>query len=165
MLTSFWRNGQLVADTSRPHPYQASIPTEYQSVNRMFMLPTNLDPALPWTDNTPIPVYALARVNGIAPQRQWRVYAFAPTGTKSGVQITIPGYQTITANATVAGAFYLVDEASSSMTSLGNGDAGAGGCTYAINPGAASTTASDGTGDLLGSVWLIDASSCVLLRP
>ena len=90
-LTSFWRSGQLVANTSRVHPYQSSIPVEYQAANRMFLLTTNLDPAQPWSLTTPIPVYALARVNGIAPQRQWLVYAFAPTGTKSGVQITIPG--------------------------------------------------------------------------
>ena len=121
-LTSFWRNGQLVANTSRPHPYQVDIPVEYQSANRMFMLTTNLDPAQPWALSTPIPAYALARVNGIAPQRQWLVYAFAPTGTMNGIQITIPDYQTITADATVAGAFYLVDEASSGVTSLGNGD-------------------------------------------
>jgi thermitase len=40
------------------------------------------------------------------------------------VQISIPGYQSITADATVAGAFYVVDEASSTVTSLGNGDPG-----------------------------------------
>ena len=78
-LTSFWRNGQLVANTSRPHPYQSNIPVEYQAANRMFMLTTNLDPPQPWSLSTPIPVYALARVNGVAPQRQWLVYAFSPT--------------------------------------------------------------------------------------
>jgi len=147
-LTSFWRNGQLVANTSRPHPYQSSIPAEYQSASRMFMLTTNLDPPQPWALNTPISVYALARVIGIAPQRQWLVYALAPTGTTSGVQITISGYKTITADATVAGAFYLVDEASSSVTTLGNGDPGGGGCTYSINPGAASAAASGGANSI-----------------
>jgi len=148
-LTSFWRSGQLVANTSRPHPYQANIPIEYQSQNRMFMLTTNLDPPQPWALNTPIPVYAMARVSGVAPTRQWLVYAFSPNQDRSGVQISLPGYRTITAGATVAGAFYLVDEASSSVRPLGNGDAGAGGCTYAINPGVASTTASGGTGSVL----------------
>ena len=123
ILTSFWRSGQLVANTSRLHPYQSDIPVEDQPANRMYMLTTNLDPIQPWSLTTEIPVYALARVNGIAPQRQWLVYAFAPTGTKNGVQIIIPDYPTITANATVAGSFYLVDEASSSVTSLGIGDA------------------------------------------
>ena len=104
-LTAFWRNGQLVANTSGVHPYQASIPVEYQAANRMFMLTTDLDPAQPWSLSTPIPVYALARMNGIAPQRQWLVYAFAPTGTKSDVQIIIPDYRTISADATVAGRF------------------------------------------------------------
>lgn len=123
-LTRFWRSGQLVPNTSRPHPYQSGIPAEYQSVNRMFMLTTNLDPSLPWTLTTPLPVYALARVIGVAPGRQWLVYASAPSGLRTGVQVTIPGYQTITVDAAVAGSFYLVDEAMGLVSSLGNGDPG-----------------------------------------
>ena len=156
VLKSFWRSGQLVANTSRPHPYQSWIPVEYQAANRMFMLTTSLDPPQPWAQSTPIPVYALARVSGVAPQRQWLVYAFAPTGTKSGVQIAIPGFQAITVDATVAGAFYLVDEAGSSVTTLGNGDPGGGGCTYAINPGSSSAAPSGGT----GSVSVTTGAAC-----
>jgi len=125
-LTTFWRSGQLLANTSRPHPYQQAIPTEYQAANRMFLLTTNLDPPQPWSLTTPLPIYALARQIGTAPTRQWLLYTFAPNGPLSGVQITIPGYRTVTADATAAGAFYLVDEAMGLVSSLGNGDPGSG---------------------------------------
>jgi len=105
------------------------------------MLNTGLDSAQPWSLTTEIPVYALARVQGAAPQRQWLVYAFAPKGTKTGVQISVPGYATVNADATVAGAFYLVDEATSTVTSLGNGDPGIATCGYTLSPGNSSAPA------------------------
>ena len=170
VLTSFWRSGLLVANTSRPHPYQSYIPTEYQSANRMFMLATNLDPPTPWSLSAQLPVFSLARVIGTSPTRQWLVYAFAPNGTQSGVKITIPGYQTVTADATVAGAFYLVDEAGGSVTPLGNGDpivtssdttaptaaitAPVSGSTVAAGPVSVSVAASDNVAVSRVELWV-----------
>lgn len=108
VLMSFWRNSTLVTN-DRPHPYQEAIPTEFQSSVRMFMLATNIDPPLPWTLTTEIPVYAMARVQGNAPQRKWLVYAFSPRGDQS-VAVTIPTFGSVTLIATVAGSFTVVDE-------------------------------------------------------
>jgi hypothetical protein len=120
-LAQFWRQGQIVPNTARQHPYQANIPPEYASVNRMFLLATNLDPAQPWSLSTVIPVFALARVIGTTPNRQWLIYAFSPQANRTGVQVTIPGYRTVSVNATIAGAFSLADEASGSVRDVTNG--------------------------------------------
>ncbi len=109
-LMAFWRRGELVANTSRPHPYQASVPSEYQSLNRMFMLTTNLDPPQPWGLTDVVPVFVLARVMGTAPQRTWLLYAFSPNQDRAGVVVTIPGVGNTTIGATVAGSFYIVPE-------------------------------------------------------
>ena len=120
-LKTFWRSSDLVANTTRQHPYQTAIPLEYKSTNRMFMLTTTLDPPLPWDLKTELPVFALARVKGVAPSRQWLVYTFSPQQDRTNVQITIPNYnKVITANPTIAGSFLLVDEASGSVTSVNN---------------------------------------------
>ena len=117
-LTTFWRQGTLVANTSRLHPYQTDIPPEYASAQRMFLLNTNLDPAQPWALDTVLPVFSLARVIGTTPNRQWLVYANSPQQDRTNVQVTIPNYHDVTINTTVAGSFYLVDEASNTVTDV-----------------------------------------------
>ena len=109
-LKAFWRRSHLVANTAHPHPYQARIPKKYQDWPRWYLLDTNLDPKRPWGLATEIPVFALARVMGAKPARQWLVYAHSPVKDRDGVQVTIPDYREITVDVPVAGAFYLVTE-------------------------------------------------------
>jgi hypothetical protein len=116
VLQSFWRNSTLVANTSRQHPYQSDIPPEYSTVNRMFLLNTNLDPAQPWSLDTEFPVMSLARAKGTSPNRQWLLYAYAPLGSKTNVRIAIPEYQTVTVHVALEGSFYLVDESTQNIT-------------------------------------------------
>jgi hypothetical protein len=111
ILQSFWRNSTLIPNPSRKHPYQSSIPTEYDSVDRMFLLTTNLDPPLPWSEDTEFPVMSLARVKGNSPNKQWLLYAYAPLGSKKNVHIAIPGFGTIIVDVALGGSFYLIDEA------------------------------------------------------
>lgn len=111
-LREFWRRGRLVANRHHQHPYQTSVPKEYQSVERWFLLDTSLDPKRPWELGTPLPVYALTLVMGAGPKRQWLLYAHAPAGARQSVQVVIPEYRTVTINVSVSGSFYLVDEKS-----------------------------------------------------
>jgi hypothetical protein len=116
ILQRFWRQGQLVANPARPHPYQADIPAEYATEGRMFMLSTSVDPPTMSALDTTIPVYVLARVIGQSPQRTWLVYAEAPSAPINGLTVTIPGYQNIQINANSAGEFYLVDETNGTVS-------------------------------------------------
>jgi hypothetical protein len=109
-LQAFWRKGRLVANSRHAHPYQMVVPDEYQAAERWFLLETALDPPPPWQLGTPLPVFALALVMGQAPERQWLLYAHAPTGDRLSVPIIIPEYQQVRVDVSVGGSFYLVDE-------------------------------------------------------
>jgi hypothetical protein len=82
----------------------------------MFLLNTNLDPAQPWSLDTEFPVMSLARVKGSSSNRQWLLYAYAPLGSKTNVEITVPEYGTVTANVALEGSFYLIDESTKNVT-------------------------------------------------
>ncbi len=109
-LQDFWRKGQLVANRKYAHPYQFNIPTEYQSADRWFLLDTSLDPPRPWDLYTQLPVFAIALVKGAAPNRQWLLYAHAPSGDRRSISITIPDYKPVQVDVSVGGSFYLIDE-------------------------------------------------------
>jgi len=119
-LRSFWRNSTLVHNDAREHPYQYNFPPEYADRERMFLLSTNLDPALPWSASTQFAVMALARVQGERPDRQWLLYAYAPLGDQIGVEIVIPGYAIVVVDVALGGSFYLVDEASGEISAVMN---------------------------------------------
>jgi hypothetical protein len=128
VLQRFWRQSALVANPSRPHPYQLEVPSDYASANRMFLLTTNLDPPQPWVDTTgnpqlllELPVFALARVRGSAPTREWLLYAHSPLKDRTGVQITIPDYRPVTVDVPTAGAFYRVNEVDGSVRLVTDG--------------------------------------------
>ncbi len=55
-------------------------------------------------------MFSLALVLGQAPQRQWLIYAYAPREDRRQVRLTIPNARDVLVDATVGGAFYLVDE-------------------------------------------------------
>ena len=108
MLKRFWRKGELVENTDHQHPYQTQIPAEYASVNRWYLLDTDLDEAWPWDLTTEIYVYSLARVLGTTPNREWLIYAHSPRGARSDVVITIPDYpnETVTIDVPLEGGFF-----------------------------------------------------------
>lgn len=110
VLKKFWQQGELVENTSRSHPYQAAIPAEFANRSRWFQLNTSLDPAIPWSMTTEIPVFAIARVIGSTPNREWLVYAHSPLQERSDVDITLPGYGTVTTNVSREGTFVHVKE-------------------------------------------------------
>ena len=103
VLKKFWQYGELVENTSRSHPSQTLIPDEFKYRARWFQLNTSLDPATPWSLTTEIPVFAIARVIGATPNREWLVYAHSPVQDRTGVVITLPGYTGIYGGGTVTG--------------------------------------------------------------
>jgi hypothetical protein len=120
VLRGFWRQGELVPNRAHPHPFREGIPAEYQSADRWFMLDTSLDPPRPWGPDTPLPVFALALTRGTGDAQQWLVYAHSPLGERTGVRLTVPGYGAIQVEVPVAGAFYLVDAKTKTVTPVEN---------------------------------------------
>lgn len=118
VLRQFWQYGRLVPNRARPHPYQSIIPEEYQRVDRWFQLETSLDPTGQWSLGTPLPVMALALVRGQAPNREWLVYAHAPTGLRREVRITVPDYGQIRVDASTGGEFHLISERNRRVTRI-----------------------------------------------
>lgn len=119
LLKQFWRHGQLVVNHDRPHPYRANLPDEIKARDRWFLLSTNLDPQKKdWGLYTEIPVFSLALVLGDKPNRQWLVYAHAPRGARTDVEILVPDYGSVTVDASVTGSFYVVDEKSHTTKTL-----------------------------------------------
>jgi hypothetical protein len=118
VLRRFWSEGWLVANPSATHPYQSDIPPELQRADRWFNLTTDHDPPRPWFLDTQLPVYALARVLGSAPARQWLLYAYSPTGQLPSVGITIPGYGAVRVNLSEQGSFWVIRESNHSVSQL-----------------------------------------------
>jgi hypothetical protein len=110
VLKRFWQYGTLVENTSHTHPFQIEIPTEFASRSRWFQLNTNLDPARPWLLTTEIPVFAIARLIGTSPNREWLLYAHSPVQNRTNVVITLPGYGTVTTNVPQEGKFIHIEE-------------------------------------------------------
>jgi hypothetical protein len=119
VLRRFWQKGELVPNRAHEHPFGTDIPKVFKDVDRWFALDTNLDPPRPWKLDTKLPVFALARVTGSRPSREWLVYAHAPMGDKKDVEITIPDYGKITVDVALGGSFYLVKEVNGDITQVG----------------------------------------------
>lgn len=109
-LRKFWRKGELVMNPAYQHPYQNTVPQEYMSVPRWFLLSTNLDPSRPWTVYTELPIFSLAIVYGQAPEREWLIYAHSPLAERNDVTVTLPGYGPLKMNVNPSGTFYHVLE-------------------------------------------------------
>ena len=82
------------------------------------MLTTNLDPQGPWSLETELPVFSLARVRGEGENRQWLLYAHSPVARRTGVVVEIPGFKKVAIDVTPAGTFYLVSAAEGSVVSV-----------------------------------------------
>jgi proline racemase len=66
-----------------------------------------------------MPVFTLARVIGEKPRREWLLYAHAPMGDRTGVEVAIPDYGPVRVDVSLGGSFYLVSEADRSVTAVG----------------------------------------------
>ena len=115
-LQKFWRAGELVENPSHPHPYQENIPAEYAAKPRWFMLDNSLEPKRPWTLMTEIPLFSLALVLGKAPNREWLIYAHAPSGKQAKVSVSLPGYGMLDIQGEPAGLYYQVLEKSKTVS-------------------------------------------------
>jgi hypothetical protein len=116
VLTRFWRHGQLVANRAHKHPYQVDIPKQWQGVDRWFQLDTSVDPPRPWSLDTALPVFALARSIGEKGSREWLVYAHAPVKALKAVAIDLPEFGKVTVDVPPRGTFYLVKEIDGSVS-------------------------------------------------
>lgn len=117
-LVEFWRRGELVHNRAHRHPYQVAIPAKYKDVHRWYLLDTSLDPPRPWKQKTDLPVFSLALVLGEKGARRWLVYAHSPLQDRKRVGITIPDYRQVQIDVPVAGAFYLVNEATGKVKEI-----------------------------------------------
>lgn len=117
-LQRFWRKGRLVPNRRHKHAWQADVLKKYGDADRWFLLDTSLDAPRPWNNATKIRVFALARVLGDKPKREWLLYAHAPLGGEKRVAIDVPGYRRITVDVSPAGSFYLVTEAGGAVSPL-----------------------------------------------
>ena len=137
VLKRFWRRGELVANPEVENPVTHGIPEELQGCERWYRLSTNLDPPQPWKQETRLPVYSLARVLGDAPKREWLLYAHAPLGKAlQDVEVSVPGYSTVTIDVNVSGSFYHIKEVDGSVTPVGD-------VRQAISPSNAAPVAHD----------------------
>ena len=118
ILRRFWRTGQLVANSAHRHPYQASIPKEYANVPRWFLLDTNRDAPRPWDLGTNIPVLSLALELGVAPEREWLVYAFSPRDDMLPVVVELPNYGKVEVQARRSGTYVVISESRRSISVL-----------------------------------------------
>lgn len=117
-LKEFWRFGNLVANTTKKHPYRVNIPDKYNDVHRWFLLDTNLDPERPWDLRTVIPVFSLAYELGEKGERRWLVYAHAPLVDRNDVEITVPNYGPVTVSVERRGSFFLVTETDKTVVEI-----------------------------------------------
>ena len=119
VLTEFWRDGKLVANTKGEHPYRTDLPARYQHIQRWHALDTNLDPPRPWSLQTKLPVFSLALVQGQPGSRRWLLYAHAPLEPQENVEIAIPDFRHVTIDVPREGAFFLVAESDGRVLRVG----------------------------------------------
>lgn len=109
-LRRFWTHGQLVANTQTTHPYNAALPTSLKQSRRWYLLDSNLNPPRPWSLDTSLRVYSIALSLGIAPHREWLIYAFSPLDEGVSTTVTIPQGPMTDVQASRTGCFSILDE-------------------------------------------------------
>ncbi len=136
ILAEFWRDGTLVLNTDREHPYQknvAILPDDLSTPNQWYALTTSLEPSADEFPNNPsteqsaatiFNVWALAQVLGEAPNRRWLIYAYAPLKAKYSIDITIPDLGDITVSVNRGGSYFIVNESDGFYTSLNSNSTG-----------------------------------------
>ncbi len=130
ILAEFWRDGELVLNTDREHPYQknvAILPDDLSTPNQWYALTTSLEPSASDFPNNPTTgqslavvfnVWAMAQVLGEYPNRRWLVYTYAPLAAQNNVDIMIPEFGNITVDVTRAGSYFVVSETSGTYALL-----------------------------------------------
>ncbi len=118
VLASFWRSSNLVANPTRRHPYSYDVPPEYRNTPRWMAMDTNLDPPKPWLVDRTLPVWALARVQGLGAERRWLIFSQAPLGRQPNVEVKVPELGTVRLRATQRGCYYVVEPAGQGVQSL-----------------------------------------------
>ena len=117
VLERFWRQSELVTNSALAHPYSENLLADWAAEPRWYILNCDLNPTS-WPVNlterlgTELKVFALARVRGEAPNREWLVYAHSPVVDREGVTLTIPGGRDIVVNVPREGTFVHVMETS-----------------------------------------------------
>ncbi len=123
-LAQFWREGELVANTSQKHPFQAHVPELAEGKDRWFALNTSLDPWKPHDVASAqilgleFRVWALAVRTGEEPNRRWLIFAHAPLGDEQDVQVEVPDYGSVTMDIARGGSYFVVDEATGAAHGL-----------------------------------------------
>ncbi|MEM7410408.1 MAG: hypothetical protein AAF430_09260 [Myxococcota bacterium] len=120
-LRRFWRKGKLVSHPTRRHPYQVQIPPPYRDWPRWYLLETDQDPQRPWKLETRLPVYAIARVLGKAPEREWLLYTHSPLDEARQASVAVPGFGVAEVRATISGTFHLLSETQRTVTAIAPG--------------------------------------------
>ncbi len=119
VLASFWKQSDLVWNPDRQHPYRSSIPPEYANRRRWLQLSTSVDAADSRSLTTEVPMWSFARVQGDPGSRRWLIFVQSPKQVRPDVRVDLPDQPgSIRVSATPAGCFYLVEEGSSTATSL-----------------------------------------------
>ncbi len=101
VLANFWQDGELVLDTSRPHPWTYNLPPEIAAVNRMSLLRTSAEEPWPtnvYPTNWPVRLWAMALRVG----DEFLVLSVSPGGARSAT-VTVPGFGEVAVNATPRG--------------------------------------------------------------
>lgn len=110
VLESFWRHGELLPNPKHLHPYQTNIPPEYADKVRWFLLESDINPPHPWKFDTEIPVFGIALTKGSPPKREWLVYVYSPLMRHKNIQLTVPGYGSLTVETQPKGDYYWLKE-------------------------------------------------------
>ena len=108
VLADFWKNGKLVSTGNSN--YNQNIPTSYQSIPREFLLKTN----------TTSPIWAFALEKGLAPNREWLVYAQSPENSSIDISLNIPNFKDTLITSSNEGSFNIIYENTKGITEQSN---------------------------------------------
>ena len=114
VLRDFWRNGTVVVNPTREHPYRSVQIVGYENKNVWHVLECDAnnmpEPQHSHPLDRVVNVWALAIVKGTSPNREWLIYAHSPTQDRTGVTVTVPVYGDVTLDVPQAGVFQMVAE-------------------------------------------------------
>lgn len=122
ILKSFWRESDLLPNTTRAESSHYNETTTYDDAERWYHQESSTDPAFAGSSadyGLEMPVWNLVREQGTTPNREWLVYVFAAKAIQTNFTVTIPDHEAVTIpSATNAGEFWLVKESDDSVTNV-----------------------------------------------
>lgn len=110
VLKDFWVNGYLVSNRKRKNFFNVDVWVDFSGSDRWFLLDVDVNPSYPYSRETPIPVFALALVQGSLGNRKWLVYLFSPLQDYPAVNVIIPRYKSVRLASSISGSYYLLQE-------------------------------------------------------